>query len=154
MSVDPSRVRVSRRFDSIATASVVAGWPPPLALALSVTALGLQAPRARRLRRLRRAAHARDLERSRQPSGEPLERERAVARLTARTTGPQRAVTRAFCASSSVADAATSKLASIRDSVLLACWPPGPEDRLACNLTSSSGIETSRLMGSTSAMVT
>ena len=89
----------------------------------------------------------------------PASRSSASARLrdwlrascaTARTTGPQRAVMRAFCASSSVAEAATSKLASIREAVTLACWPPGPEERLARTTISSSGIERWRLIGSRS----
>ena len=67
----------------------------------------------------------------------------------ARTTGPQRALTRAFCASLSVLDAATSKLASIRDAVTFACWPPGPEERLARTTISSSGSATWRLTCST-----
>ena len=71
---------------------------------------------------------------------------------TARTTGPQRAVTRAFCASSSVADDATSKLASIRDSVLLACWPPGPDERLAWTVDLVERDRTSRLIVSISAI--
>ena len=63
---------------------LLGGRAAALALALRAAALGVQAPRARGLRRLRRAAHARDLERARQPAGQPLERERAVARLAAR----------------------------------------------------------------------
>ena len=59
---------------------------------------------------------------------------------TARTTGPQRAMIRRFCSSLSAADAVTSKLASTRDAVTFACWPPGPDERLARSSTSSSGI--------------
>ena len=73
---------------------------------------------------------------------------------TARTTGPQRAVSRRFWASLSVSEAATSKLASIRDAVTLACWPPGPEERLARTTTSSSGSARCGLIGSISGMVT
>ncbi len=60
---------------------------------------------------------------------------------------------RAFCASSSVFDAATSKLASIREAVTFACWPPGPEERLARTTISSSGIARWRLIGNRSAIV-
>jgi hypothetical protein len=63
-------------------------------------------------------------------------------------------MTRRFWASSSVREAATSKLASIRDAVTFACWPPGPEERLARMLISSSGIATWRLISSTAAIVT
>ena len=63
---------------------------------------------------------------------------------TARTTGPQRAMTRAFCASLRESEAATSKMASTRDSVTLACWPPGPDERLVRSTTSRSGTATSR----------
>src|SRR5688500_19063904 len=59
---------------------------------------------------------------------------------------------RAFCASLRVLDAATSKLASIRDAVTFACWPPGPEERLARTDTSSSGIARSSLMCNRSAI--
>src|SRR4051812_12893753 len=63
---------------------------------------------------------------------------------TARTTGPQRAITRAFCASLKEVDAATSNVASTRDSVTLACWPPGPDERLVRSTTSRRGTATSR----------
>ena len=49
-------------------------------------------------------------------------------------------MTRRFCSSVSVEDAATSKLASIREAVTFACWPPGPEERLARTSISSAGI--------------
>ena len=39
----------------------------------------------------------------------------------------------------------TSKTASIRDAVTFACWPPGPEERLARSSISASGIASSRL---------
>ena len=42
---------------------------------------------------------------------------------------------RAFCASLKEAEAATSKIASTRDSVTLACWPPGPDERLVRSTT-------------------
>jgi hypothetical protein len=47
---------------------------------------------------------------------------------------------RRFCSSVKAVDAMTSKDASIRLEVLLACWPPGPEDREARTITSRSGI--------------
>ena len=70
----------------------------------------------------------------------PARRSSASARLrawlraswaTARTTGPQRAMMRRFCGVVERAEAATSKLASMREAVTLACWPPGPDERLA-----------------------
>jgi hypothetical protein len=63
-----------------------------------------------------------------------------VSCATARTIGPQRAITLRFCSSVSVFDASTSKLASIREAVTFACWPPGPEDRVARTSISSAGI--------------
>src|SRR5680860_554979 len=59
---------------------------------------------------------------------------------TATTTGPTRSCRRARCASSSPAEARTSKTASTREAVTFACCPPGPEDRLARSSTSASGI--------------
>ncbi len=64
---------------------------------------------------------------------------------TARITGPQRAITRWRCASVSEGEAATSKVASTREAVTFACWPPGPEERLVRITTSRSGIATSRV---------
>jgi hypothetical protein len=55
------------------------------------------------------------------------------------TRGPSRAVTRAFCASLSASDAATSNVASTREAVTLACWPPGPDDRLTRSSISVNG---------------
>src|SRR4051794_3992762 len=63
---------------------------------------------------------------------------------TARTTGPQRDMMRAFCVSLRESEAPTSKIASTRDSVTLACWPPGPDERLVRSATSRSGTATSR----------
>ena len=37
-------------------------------------------------------------------------------------------------------EAATSKTASTREAVTFACWPPGPEERLARTSISRSGI--------------
>jgi hypothetical protein len=45
-----------------------------------------------------------------------------------------------FWASLSAFDAATWKLASIRDAVTFACWPPGPEEREARSSISASGM--------------
>jgi len=64
---------------------------------------------------------------------------------TARTTGPQRASTRARWASVSDGEAAASKTASTREAVTFACWPPGPDERLARTTISRSGIATSRV---------
>ena len=44
-------------------------------------------------------------------------------------TGPSRSMINCFSASLSEVEAATSKLASIRDAVTFACWPPGPDER-------------------------
>ena len=54
--------------------------------------------------------------------------------------GPSLAATRAFCSSLSVCEAATSNTASTREAVTFACWPPGPEERLARSSISLSGI--------------
>jgi hypothetical protein len=43
-------------------------------------------------------------------------------------------------ASVSASEATTSKLASTREAVTLACWPPGPEERLVRSSISASGI--------------
>ena len=116
------------------------------ALALRRAALGLEPARLRRRRGPRRAAR-RAAPPARGP-GAPAGARSASARLrdwlraswaTARTTGPQRAITRAFCSSLSASDAATSKVASTRDAVTFACWPPGPEERLARSCTSRRG---------------
>ncbi len=42
----------------------------------------------------------------------------------------------------------TSKTASTREAVTLACWPPGPEERLARTVTSASGIVRSAVIRS------
>src|SRR4051794_35275295 len=57
-------------------------------------------------------------------------------------------MTRAFCSSLSDSDSATSKTASMREAVTLACWPPGPEERLARSSISACGIATERVIGS------
>ena len=49
---------------------------------------------------------------------------------------------RAFCASESAREAATSKIASTREAVTFACWPPGPEERETRSSISSSGTST------------
>ena len=81
-------------------------------------------------------------------------RSRASARLrvcdrsscaTATTRGPERASRRARWASVSEAEASTSKIASTRDAVTFACWPPGPDERLVRSVTSERGIESSPL---------
>ncbi len=59
---------------------------------------------------------------------------------TAVRSGPARSSSRARWRSSSVAEAATSNTASTREAVTLACWPPGPEERLVRSSISLSGI--------------
>jgi hypothetical protein len=51
-------------------------------------------------------------------------------------------VIRRRCSSLSEGEAAASKLASMRDAVTLACWPPGPPEREARMTTSASGMTT------------
>jgi hypothetical protein len=60
---------------------------------------------------------------------------------TASTRGPSRLTSRSRCSSVRACEATTLKTASIRESVTLACWPPGPEERLARSSISESGIE-------------
>ena len=67
------------------------------------------------------------------------------ARSQARTTGPHFAITRSRWASVSDGDSDASKLASTREAVTFACWPPGPDERLVRMTISLSGIETSRV---------
>ena len=55
-------------------------------------------------------------------------------------------VARGGAALPSAAEAATSKLTSMRDAVTFACWPPGPEERLARTTTSARGIATCGVM--------
>ena len=59
---------------------------------------------------------------------------------TAVTAAPARASRRSRCTSSSAAERSTSKTASTREAVTLACWPPGPEERLVRSSISASGI--------------
>jgi hypothetical protein len=66
----------------------------------------------------------------------------------ATTRGPTRASNRSRCASVSVSEVRTSKLASTREAVTLACCPPGPEERLARSVTSERGIVSPRMMRS------
>ena len=54
-------------------------------------------------------------------------------------------MTRSRWASVSDGDSAASKLASTREAVTFACWPPGPDERLVRTMISLSGIETSRV---------
>ena len=60
---------------------------------------------------------------------------------------------RCFCSSDSVSEAATSNDASIRDAVVLACWPPGPDERDARTVISRSGMAVPGRTGSGSSMV-
>jgi ferritin-like metal-binding protein YciE len=86
-----------------------------------------------------------------------LRRVRASSRLRAwdrsscaiaATRGPRRSSALARCASLSVGEESTSKLASTREAVTLACCPPGPEERLVRSVTSESGIASSPLIAS------
>ena len=63
-----------------------------------------------------------------------------VSWATAVTRAPARAMTRRRWVSLSDGEAATSKIASTRDAVTLACWPPGPDERLVRSSISASGI--------------
>ena len=54
---------------------------------------------------------------------------------------------RAFCSADKAWEAWTSKIASTRDAVTFACWPPGPEERETRSSISSSGSATPSLMG-------
>ena len=54
-------------------------------------------------------------------------------------------MTRCFWMSLNAVDASTSNVASTREAVTFACWPPGPEDLLTRTSTSESGIETVRV---------
>jgi hypothetical protein len=64
----------------------------------------------------------------------------------ATTRGPTRASNRSRCASLSVGEPSTSKLASTREAVTFACCPPGPEERLARIVISASGIVSSSVI--------
>jgi hypothetical protein len=60
---------------------------------------------------------------------------------TAVTRGPRRASRRTRWESLREVEASTSKLASTREAVTLACCPPGPEERLVRWAISDRGIE-------------
>ena len=66
--------------------------------------------------------------------------------------GPTRAITRRFCSSLSASEPATSKIASTRDAVTFACWPPGPEEREVRSSISASGTLTDALIQSGSSV--
>ena len=70
-----------------------------------------------------------------------------VSCATAVTRPPSREQIRSFWASESAWEAWTSKIASTREAVTLACWPPGPEERETRSSISSSGTSTPSLMG-------
>ena len=63
---------------------------------------------------------------------------------TAVRRGPTRPITRRRWSSLSEREAATSNTASTREAVTLACWPPGPDERLTRSSTSDSGTSTPR----------
>ena len=85
-------------------------------------------------------------QRARQPPGEPLERELAVARLAAgvlRDRADDRAAGVGHAPLLGVAERRRGGDVEDRldrEAVMLACWPPGPEERLVRSWTSSSGI--------------
>ena len=54
---------------------------------------------------------------------------------------------RAFCSGDKACEALTSKMASTREAVTLACCPPGPDERETRSSISSSGKVTPSLMG-------
>ena len=93
-----------------------------------------------------------------QPGAQALQGQLAVAGLAAdvrgvaRTTGPARAEMRRWSSSPRTEEASTSKMASTREAVTFACWPPRPEERLVRRSTSLSGITTPRPIGSPSRM--
>ena len=60
---------------------------------------------------------------------------------TTRTSSPSRSSRRARWRGPSDGDPATSKRTSARVSAVLACWPPGPPDRLNRHDSSASGID-------------
>ena len=100
---------------------------------------------ARRVRGTASAVARRERSRSRASS-----RLRACERSSCATAvrrGPTRAITRRFCSSVRAEEPATSNDASMREAVTLACWPPGPEERLARSSTSDSGTATPRDTG-------
>ena len=86
------------------------------------------------------------MERLLEPVAQTAQRELAVLALAARILRhghdprPSREMISCFCSSDRAAEAATSKTASIRDAVTLACWPPGPDEREARTVISASGI--------------
>ena len=87
-------------------------------------------------------AGPRHRERAGDPLREPLEGERAVACLRALVLGDRdharpgaREQTRALGVRQR-AEAPTSKIASTREAVTFACWPPGPEERLVRSVIS------------------
>src|SRR5665213_4110167 len=93
--------------------------------------LGTASARARRsVKRLRASSRLRVCERS--------------SWAIATTRWPTRVITRRRCDSLSEGEASTSKLASTREAVTLACWPPGPEERLTRTRISAWGIVRSR----------
>ena len=62
--------------------------------------------------------------------------------LTARTTGPRRAIARRRWMSVSAVVSVRSRLASTRVSAVFACWPPGPLERETRSRISAGGMET------------
>src|SRR5450755_3214834 len=59
---------------------------------------------------------------------------------------------RRFCSSVSDSEAATSNVASTRVAVVFACWPPGPEERVARTVISRRGMAVSPRTGIGSSM--
>ncbi len=92
----------------------------------------------RRLRCWRSAAASRD--RSRSSASSRLRAWLRVSWATAVTRAPARATIRRRWDSLSEGEPSASKMASTRDAVTLACWPPGPDERLVRSSISASGI--------------
>src|SRR4051794_39110041 len=80
-------VLTARGPQPAARRSVLRTRPPPRLLAGARPSLLREPPLLRRLRRLRGPARARHAQRAVEPLGEALERQHAVARLTARLLG-------------------------------------------------------------------
>ena len=135
--VHPVDVPAHRRL-TVAAVSLVGG---AAAVALAIRPRGAWLPAGGATDACARARRRDAAAGRRQRRGEPA---RAAARsassrlrvwlrsswATAVTTGPRRSMIRCFCVvASAPSEPATSKTASIRDAVTLACWPPGPEER-------------------------
>ena len=144
-----TRSRTTRSSSTSWRTSVLtarSGRRPRLRLVWRAAALVFQPRRRAARRRLRLGPRPRHVQGAR--ASRCASRSSASSRLrtcerascaTAVTRGPSFALIRAFWASLSASRRATSKMASIRDAVTLACWPPGPDEREARTSISESG---------------